>query len=339
GVLKRNPNHTGANHYYIHAVEASPNADRGLASAMRLGNLAPNAGHLVHMPSHIYLRTGDWEEAVKSNDLAVEADRNYQLKSGSRGLYMMLYYNHNIHMLASSHAANGNYANSIKAANELAANVGPNIKAMPMFEMFMPYPIIANVRFQKWDEMLALPEPAAEMQITKAHWHFGRGMAFAERKKAADAEKELSLLRETAKKIPESANLFTTPVSIALKVADDLLSGEIALAKGDRKGAIAMLRTAVNSEAKVNYAEPRDWDIPVREWLGRALILDGQYAEAEKVFREEMARTPQNGRALFGLAEALRRQGKTSSADLVQREFERSWAGADTKLDAAVLYK
>lgn len=339
GVLKRNPNHTGANHYYIHAVEASPNAERGLASAMRLGSLAPNAGHLVHMPSHIYLRTGDWEEAVKSNDLAIEADRNYQLKSGSRGLYMMLYYNHNIHMLASSNAANGNYAASIKAANDLAANVGPNVKAMPMFEMFMPYPIIANVRFHKWTEMLAFPQPDPAMLTTTAHWHFGRGMALAETKKTVEAEKELAALRETAKKIPAAANLFTTPVSVAMKVADDLLSGEIALAKGDRKGAIATLRTAVDSEAKVNYAEPRDWDLPVREWLGRALILDGQYAEAEKVFRDEIERTPRNGRALFGLAEALKKQGKMSSATLVQQEFERAWSDADTKLDAVALYK
>jgi len=335
GVLKRNPNHTGANHYYIHAVEASPNAERGLAPAMRLGSLAPNAGHLVHMPSHIYLRTGDWEEAVKSNDLAIEADRNYQLKSGSSGLYMMMYYNHNIHMLASSHAANGNYAGSIKAANDLAVNVGPNVKAMAMLEMFMPYPIIANVRFQKWDEVLAYPKPADHMLTTIAHWHFSRGLAFAERKKTADAEKELTALRELAKKIPAEAMLFTTPVSVALKVADEMLAGDIALSKGDRKTAIDLLRAAAMSEAKVNYAEPPDWDIPVREWLGRALLMDGQSVEAEKTYREEIERRPQNGRALFGLAEALRKQGKASSADLVQREFERIWVGSDTKLETA----
>ena len=338
GVLKRNPNHTGANHYYIHAVEASPSPDRGLAAAMRLGGLAPNAGHLVHMPSHIYLRTGDWDEAVKSNDLAIEADRNYQLKSGSRGLYMMMYYNHNIHMLASSHAQNGNYGGSIKAANDLATNVGPNVKAMPMLEMFMPYPIIANVRFHKWSEALAYPKPEEHMLTTTAHWHFARGMAFANTKKVADADKELAALRATAAKIPGTAMLFTTPVSVALKVADEQLAGEIALAKGDRKGAIASLRAAAISEAKVNYAEPPDWDVPVREWLGRALMMDGQYAEAEKVYREEIARVPRNGRALFGLAEALRKQGKTSSADLVQREFERAWAASDTKLTAQALF-
>jgi tetratricopeptide (TPR) repeat protein len=339
GVLKRNPNHTGANHYYIHAVEASPNAERGLAAAYRLGGLAPNAGHLVHMPSHIYLRTGDWDEAVKSNDLAIEADRNYQLKSGSRGLYMMMYYNHNIHMLASSHAANGNYAGSIKAANDLATNVGPNVKAMPMLEMFMPYPIIANVRFHKWSEALAYPKPEEHMLTTIAHWHFARGMAFAETKKVAEAEKELGEMRAVATRIPATAQLFTTPVSIAVKVADQLLQGEIALAKGDRKAAIAAMRQSVASEALVNYSEPPDWDLPVREWLGRVLMMDGQYAEAEKTFREEIERRPRNGRALFGLAEALRKQGKNSSAALVQQEFERAWSGSDMKLDAVALYK
>lgn len=332
GVLKRNPKHTGANHYYIHAIEASPNPERALAAANRLLGLAPNAGHLVHMPSHIYLRTGDWDEAVKSNDLAIEADRSYQLKSGSRGLYMMMYYNHNIHMLASSHASNGNYAGSIKAANELVVNVGPNVKAMPMLEMFMPYPIIANVRFNKWDEALAYPQPPAEMLTTTAHWHFARGMAFAERQKTADAEKELAALRATAKKIPAEAVLFTTPVSVALKVADELLSGEIALSKGNRKAAIELMRAAAVSEAKVNYAEPPDWDIPVREWLGRVLMMDGQYAEAEMVYREEIALHPRNGRALFGLAEALSKQGRASSAALVRKEFESAWTNSDTKL-------
>jgi hypothetical protein len=133
--------------------------------------------------------------------------------------------------------------------------------------------------------------------------------------------------------------LFTTPVSVALKVGDDMLSGLIASAKGDKKGAIETLRAAVASEGKVNYAEPPDWDLPVREWLGRALLRDGQFAEAEKVYREEIARSPRNARALFGLAESLRKQNKTSSADLVQREFERAWASSDTPLDVAKLYK
>ncbi|CAN5733825.1 hypothetical protein BH24ACI3_BH24ACI3_04820 [soil metagenome] len=334
GVLRRNPNHTGANHYYIHSIEASPNPERGTAAANRLMALAPNAGHLVHMPSHIYLLTGEHEKAVKSNELAIVADRNYIERSGAKGIYPLMYFNHNVHMLASAHAQAGNYAGSIKAANELAANVGPNVEAMPMLEMFMPYPIITLTRFHKWDEIMKYPKPAPEMLITTAHWHMARGIALAESGKAAEAEKELAALREAAKKIPETAMLFTTPVSVALRVADDLLAGEIALAKGDRKAAIEMLRQAVASEAKVSYAEPPDWDLPIREWLGRALMMDGQYAEAEKAFREEITRKPRNGRALFGLAESLSRQGKASSAALVRIELRDAWKNADSQLSA-----
>lgn len=339
GVLKRNPNHTGANHYYIHAVEASPSPERATAAADRLLGLAPSAGHLVHMPSHIYLLTGEHAGAIKSNELAIIADKNYIERSGASGIYPLMYYNHNVHMLASAQSEAGNYSGAIKAANELAANVGPNVKAMPMLEMFMPYPIIALTRFHKWDEIMKYPKPAPEMLITAAHWHMARGIALAETGKPEEAEKELAALRETAKKIPAEAVLFTTPVSVALKVADDLLVGEIALSRGDRKGAIAAFRMAAVSESKVNYAEPPDWDLPTREWLGRALMMDGQFSEAERSFREEIGRNPRSGRALFGLAEALSRQGKDSSAALVRREFEAAWANSDHKLDASALFK
>ena len=338
GVMRRNPRHAGANHYYIHAVEASPDPERGLAAAMRLGKLAPNAGHLVHMPSHIYLRTGDFGDAARSNDLAIIADRNYIEKSGATGIYPLMYYNHNIHMLAASHAGHGNYAGAIKAANDLATNVGPNVAAMPMLEMFMPYPLVTLVRFHKWDEVMKYPQPDSKMLITTAFWHAARGLALANTGKPAEAEKELASLRETAKKIPATANLFTTPVSVAWKVADDLLTGEIAQARGDRKAAIELLRVAAVSESKVNYAEPPDWDLPIREWLGRALLRDGQYAAAETAYREEIKRSTRNGRALFGLAEALNKQGKTTSAELVRREFEKAWAESDTKLTVEELY-
>lgn len=334
GVLRRNPNHTGANHYYIHAVEASPSPERATAAADRLIGLAPSAGHLVHMPSHIYLLTGDMKNAVKSNELAIVADKTYIERSGANGIYPLMYFNHNVHMLAAAQAEAGNYAGSIKAANELAKNVGPNVKAMPMLEMFMPYPIIALTRFHKWDEIMKYPKPAPEMLITTAHWQMARGIALAESGKHDDADKELAAMRETMKKIPATAMLFTTPATVALKVGEELLTGEIALARGDRPGAIAAMRMAAASEAKVNYAEPPDWDLPVREWLGRALMIDGKFGEAEKAYREEIDRNRRNGRALFGLAEALARQGKSSSAVLVRKEFEEAWRGSDFPLTA-----
>jgi len=332
GVLRRNPKHTGANHYYIHAIEASPHPERGLAAADRLLGLAPNAGHLVHMPSHIYLRTGDNEVAVKSNELAIEADRRYITKSGATGVYPLMYYNHNIHMLAASFAGAGNLAGAIRAARTLEANVKPNVKAMPMLEMFMPYQLITLARFQKWSDVLAYAQPDAELKITNAVWRVARGLAYNETGKTREAEAELAAMRAVAKTVPADAGIGNSPAQGVLKVADELLSGEIAFRNGDRKAGLDALRRAVAAEDLVNYNEPPDWHLPTREWLGRALMRAGEYVEAEGVFRKEIDRNPKNGRALFGLAEALEKQGKTSSAVLVRKEFNEAWKNADTKL-------
>lgn len=334
GVLKRNPKHTGANHYFIHAIEASPNPERGLAAADRLMGLAPNAGHLTHMPSHIYLRTGDHEVAVKSNDLAIIADRRYIEKSGATGVYPLMYYNHNIHMLAAAHAGGGNFASAIKAAKDLEANVKPNVKAMPMLEMFMPYHLVTLVRFQKWNDLIVYPQPDAEMKTTNAFWRLARGLALNETGKTREAETELNLMRSLLSTIPADAGIGNSKAHGVMKVADELLSGEIALAKGDKKTGLDALRRAVAAEDLVNYNEPPDWHLPTREWLGRALMRDGAYTDAEAVFRKEIGNNPKNGRALFGLAESLAKQGKDTSAALVRKEFDAAWKNADTKLSA-----
>ncbi|MDI1242711.1 MAG: hypothetical protein PSX80_12415 [bacterium] len=332
GVMKRNPKHTGANHYFIHAIEASPNPERGLAAANRLLGLAPNAGHLVHMPSHIYLRTGDHDVAVKSNDLAIVADRAYIQRSGATGVYPLMYYNHNIHMLAASHASAGNFAGAVKAARELETNVRPNVKAMPMLEMFMPYHLVTLMRFQKWDEVLAYPQPDAEMKVTTAMWRLARGLAFNEMGKTIEAGTEENNLRGTISTLPADARIGNSTAHGVLKVATELLAGEIAMAKGDNKAGLDALRRAVAAEDLVNYNEPPDWHLPTREWLGRALMRAGEYAEAEAVFRKEIEKNSKNGRALFGLAAALEKQGKNSSATLVRKEFEAAWKDADTRL-------
>ena len=334
GVLKRNPRHTGANHYYIHAVEASTNPERALAAADRLLGLAPNAGHLVHMPSHIYLRTGDHDVAVKSNDLAIVADRRYLQKSGATGVYPLMYYNHNIHMLAASHAGAGNFAGAVKAAKELEANVRPNLKAMPMLEMFMPYHLVTLMRFQRWDEALAYTEPDAELKITNVFWRLARGLANNEKGNVKEAESELSAMLAVVRTIPADAGIGNSSAHGVMKVASELLSGEIAFAKGDRKSALDALRRAVAAEDLVNYNEPPDWHLPTREWLGRALMREGEYVEAEAVFRKEIDKNPKNGRALFGLSEALAKQGKDTSAALVRKEFAAAWKNSDTQLSA-----
>jgi tetratricopeptide (TPR) repeat protein len=337
GVLRRNPNHTGANHYYIHAVEASQNAERALPSAGRLGKLAPKAGHLVHMPSHVYVRTGDYNEAAKSNADAIVADREYIARTGVQGIYTMMYYNHNIHFLASANAMKGRYADSLKSARELEASVKPHVKAMPMLEMFMPYSSVALVRFAKWDEILKETKPDAELKITTAFWHFARGSAYAGLNQTANAETELSALQAVAKTIPADAPLGNNVAVNVLKVADQMLAGRIAFARGDKRAAFELLNKAVAAEDATSYNEPADWDMPVREFLGSALLQSGDHAEAEKVFRAEIARHPRNGRALFGLAEVLKLQGKNTSAQMVQREFEQAWESADTKLSVAGL--
>ncbi|HLM00606.1 MAG TPA: alpha/beta fold hydrolase [Pyrinomonadaceae bacterium] len=338
-VLRRNPNHTGANHYYIHAVEAGPNPERALASAMRLGLLAPNAGHLVHMPSHIYIRTGDYNEAAKSNADAIQADRRFMQKTGAQGVYTMMYYNHNIHFLSAASAMNGQYAEAFKQARELEANVRPHLKMMPMLEMFSPYALVTLVRFRKWDEIMRYPQPENDLRVTGSFWNFARGLAFTADGKPVEAEKELTALREKIKLIPAETGFGNSSAHGVLKVAEEVLAGEIALARGDRKTAIELLRKAVAAEDAVNYNEPPDWDLPVREWLGRALLINGEYAEAEKVYRDELAKHPRSGRALFGLAEALNKQSKTASAQIVRREFEKAWEKAETKLSVEDLYK
>ena len=337
GVLRRNPNHSGANHYYIHAVEASTTAERALPSAARLGQIAPKAGHLVHMPSHVYIRTGDYYQAAKSNVDAIAVDREYITKSGNNGLYPAMYYNHNVHFLAAASAMNGRFADSIKSARELEGNVKPVIKAMPMLEMFLPYSIVSLTRFGKWDEILKEPKPDPSLKITTAFWHFARGSAYAASKQTAKAEGELVALRAVDKTMTEDLRLFNNMASHVMKVAELELEGKIAFARGDKQAAIDLLNQAVIAEDATDYAEPADWDLPVREVLGGVLLLNGDNAAAEKVFRAEIQRRPRNGRALFGLVESLRKQGKEAAAKMVQVELDKAWQFADTKLSVASL--
>lgn len=339
-VMRRDPNHTGANHYYIHAVEASSNPEWALPSAQRLKVLAPMAGHLVHMPAHIDIRSGNYEAAARSNAYAAEADREYFKITGQQGMYPMMYYSHNLHFLAVAHSMQGRYQDARRAADQLNAHLtqflkltGPEFEAvLPMLDSFMPTPALMMVRFQRWDDLLKLPAPDQKLSATTALWHYGRSMAYAETGKVDSAETERVLASNAAKTLPADRTYGFNKATDVLNVAEAVTTARIALAKNDRRGAIALLKKAVELEDALNYDEPEDWYIPVREALGGVLILNSEHAEAEKVFRAELEKHRRNGRALFGLMESLKAQGKTHDAAFVQREFEASWKNADTKL-------
>jgi tetratricopeptide (TPR) repeat protein len=339
-VLKRDPNHMGAIHYYIHAVEASPNPERALAGANRLAALAPAAGHLVHMPGHVYIRTGDFEAAIKTNQLAAAADRSYMQANGAGGMYSAMYYSHNLHFIAACSSMNGNYVEAHKAGEMLAAHVGPHVKDIPPLEGFMTVPIAVEVRFQKWDQILSMPAPSADMKTTTVFWHFARGMALAAKGKIAEAEAEHRIVSEAADKTPPD-QVFAMPVNNkakdVLNIATNVLAAKIALAKKDSSNAISLLRQAIAIQDKLKYDEPPDWFYPVRESLGAVLLLNGNAAEAEKVFREDLDRNPRNPRSLFGLSEALRAQNRAYDAQFVDKQFQSNWKNTEIKLRIADL--
>src|ERR1700686_3868769 len=211
-VLKRDPNHLGAVHYYIHTVEASNNPERALAGANRLAALAPGAGHIVHMPAHIYIRTGDYDAAVKTNEQAAEVDRAYLKATGEQGIYPMMYYSHNLHFVAMCGAMNGRYAEARKNAALLAANVGPHVKEMPPLEGFMTIPMAVEVRFHHWNEILKMPAPDPSMKTATVFWHFGRGLALAGTGKVADAEAEKKMLSDAQAATPAD-EIFNAPIN------------------------------------------------------------------------------------------------------------------------------
>jgi len=334
-VMKRDPNHLGAIHYYIHAVEASPTPERALAGANKLASLAPGAGHIVHMPAHVYIRTGDYEAAVKTNEQAAEVDRAYIKATGVQGIYPMMYYSHNLHFIAMCAAMNGNYAESRKNADLLTANVGPHVKEVPPLEGFMTIPMAVEVRFHHWNEILKMPQPDAAMKTATVFWHFGRGMALAGTGKVAEAEAEYKIVAEAEAATPPDV-IFQMPINNKakdiMKIAKDVLGAKIAVAKKDNEGAIAMLREAVAIQDMLKYGEPPDWFFPVRESLGATLLMAGDAAGAEKVFREDLERNLRNPRSLWGLHQALLQQKRGYDAGFVQKEFEASWRGGTQAL-------
>ena len=338
-VLRRDPNHIGAIHYYIHAVEASPHPERALVYAPKLPALIPAAGHLVHMPAHIYERTGDYYAAALSNRDAAIADEAYIQAHGGHQTYPLMYYSHNLHFLAIASVTAGRFEDAMAAAKRLEAYVGPHLKEMPMLEGFMTVTPLALVQFNRWDDILKAPQPEASRAATAAAWHFARGMAFSAKGMNADAGREYAALFESEQAVPVDASFGLNNARKILKIAETVLGARIApMTKTDTKQSIELLRQAVELEDALAYDEPPAWFLSTRQLLGGALFSSRDYAGAEQVFRADLERNRRSGRSLFGLMESLKAQQKVYAAAMVQREFDGAWKYADTKLTAASLW-
>lgn len=330
-VLKRDPNHVGANHYYIHAVEASPNPERALPSAARLEKLAPAAGHLVHMPAHIYARVGDHAASAHSNRVAVAADQKYLAATHAQGIYPLMYYSHNLHFLAYAACMRGDFAEAKDAATRLVANVAPGVKMMPMLEGFLPTPFIVLLAFERWNDILKLPAPDRSLLTTSAVWHSARGIALANLGRTSEAEAEHRIFGNFAGKIPPDTMYDElNKTGAVFKIHDNLLSGEIARSRADHTAAIGALTQAVAAEDALNYSEPPAWYPPLRPLLGRVLLANKRLAEAENVFRADLDRSPRDARALSGLRDCLQAQGRNYEAEQVDRQFREAWNIAST---------
>jgi tetratricopeptide (TPR) repeat protein len=331
GVLKRNPDHPGANHYLIHAVEASRAPERALASAKRLDTLVPGAGHLVHMPAHIYQRLGDYRGSARSNAVAADIDEKYVKATGANGLYPMMYYTHNLQFQSASAMMAGNLAEAREAGRKTAVLVEPLAGDVVMLQPFALQEVFALLRFERWADVLAIaPPPSRDVQTPL--YQFAVGAAHAGQRNIAAAEAEAKKL-DTMKTLPADLTIsLVNSVSAVLDVARHDLAGRIAAAKGDSAAAIAAFTRAVAAEDKLAYNEPPDWLLPTREQLGSALMRAGRHGEAEKVFRADLERNRKNPRSLFGLWKALDRQGKAADAEKARAEFDAAWHGADVQL-------
>ena len=336
-VLAASPDHPGANHLYIHAVEASQQPERGVTAADRLGGLMPGAGHIVHMPSHIYLRVGRYADAVDANVRAVAADRAYFARREPSAIYRMGYYPHNIDFIWYAAGMEGRSAETIRAARQLAAEVHIEaLREMPDMENAHAAPLFALVRFGRWAEALGQPAPPAETKYLTGAWRYTRGLAFAATGRPEEARHELAALRAVVAGMPvesRPAPFFTSRDLLVL--AADVLAGEIAARAAQTDVAVRHLSQAVTAQDRHWFTEPPPWYFPVRHSLGAVLLDAGRAADAEAVYREDLRRNPENGWSLFGLAASLRAQGKTAEAEDVDRRFQRAWSRADVTLSAS----
>ena len=332
-VMARFPDHPGACHYYIHAVEASPAPERALACAERLPGLMPGAGHLVHMPAHVYMRLGRYHEAAERNVHAASVDRKYLVGGKETSDYATGYYPHNLHFLWASLAMEGRRLDALKAARDVTNRVSEEEARKDAWkELFLPTPIWSMIRFGQWDHMLREAAPPKSFRLYQGVWRLGRGLALAGTGRLPGAEAELAVLTGLVKRLGRDRTSHEKVERTLLKISERVLTGEVALRHGKYDEAITMLKEAAALEDGLPYSEPPLWPIPIRHYLGAALLATDRQGEAEEVYRMDLAKNPNNGWALFGLMQSLRAQGKTTEAEEVEQQFKAVWSYADVTL-------
>jgi tetratricopeptide (TPR) repeat protein len=333
-VMDLAPEHPGANHLWVHAVEASPHPERGLVSATRLEHLVPAAGHMVHMPAHIYCRVGRWADASKANRVAIEADRRYRELSPAQGFYSV-YMAHNRHFLSWASQMEGRSEEAIGAAHEMISRLPPEfVREMAFFaDGFMAIEPEALMRFGRWDEILALPEPADYLPVSRTFRHFTRGVAYTATGRLAEAVLEQAAFREAGGKVSAEMIVGNNPARLVLSIAEHQLEGELLARQGDVDGAVRELREGARIEDSLRYDESPDWLLPVRHALGAVLVRAKRWSEAEAVYREDLGRNAENGWALWGLERSLREQRRFAEADAVRARFKKAWKRADVSLE------
>lgn len=332
-----NPENPLANHLYLHATEAGPGVEKALASAERLKTLVPSAGHLVHMPSHIYINTGDYHEGSLANEQAVIADSIYIAECKSQGVYPQYYYPHNYHFLAATATFEGRGSKSIEAAYKTVSILDKKYFREAGYETVLHYvtiPLHVLVKFGQWEKILATPKPDNDLVYPKAIWHYARGMAYANLNKPDEAQRELDSLNahSDSEAVKRIIIWSINPAEQVCKIASNVLDAELHAKRGDYTLAIQLLNQAIQLEDGLNYNEPPDWFFSVRHMLGDVLMNKKDYVGAEKVYREDLTQWPKNGFALNGLYESLKAQRKTAEAESIKKQFDIAWKYADSEL-------
>lgn len=335
-VLDRNPQHPGANHFYIHAVEASNNPDRAVPAADRLTHIVPGSGHLVHMPSHIYIRVGRYAEAAQTNRDAIAADRVYFAKAPAPGFYS-IYYAHNIHFLAFAGMMSGDYATAISAAEQLEAEIPEeNLRELAgLIEGIMPTNLHVMIRFGKWEQILEQPDYPEWRLMSRATWSYARSVANSALGNTEQARAEMAEFERRVQQVPDEWYVLNNKVHDVLPIARAMMQGELLFREGRKQEAYAILREGIRHEEALVYDEPPAWMLPVRHALGALLMSDGQYAEAERLYREDLETNRDNGWALTGLRNALLEQGKLEEAKPIEERRKIAFSACDVTITSS----